>query len=51
MEFLKRLNALEEKYYISFGKQFIFSPTKDGWKINSIKERLGEDEGWSKTYM
>ncbi|MBZ0310954.1 MULTISPECIES: hypothetical protein [Clostridium] len=34
-----------------FGKQFIFSPTKDGWKINSIKERLGKDESWSKTYM
>lgn len=34
-----------------FGKQFIFSPTKDGWKINSIKERLGKDESWSKTCM
>lgn len=34
-----------------FGKQFIFSPTKDGWKISSIKERLDKDESWSKTYM
>ena len=34
-----------------YGKQFIFSPTKDGWKISSIKERLGKDESWSKCYM
>lgn len=34
-----------------FGKQFVFTHTDDGWKINSIKERLGKDESWTKTYL
>lgn len=34
-----------------YGSQFIFSPTKDGWKISSIKDRLSKDESWSKYYM
>lgn len=35
----------------TFSKQFSFSNTESGWKVNEMKERLGEDEAWTKICM
>lgn len=41
----------ETPYGSCYGSQFIFYPTKEGWRISSIKDRLSKDECWSKSYV